>query len=134
MPLSFSHYSRFCVCFQIKVPIKSDKKGGFQTMTEKHLRVSRRKFMIMSSAAAAAPLLLNNLTGMVPEAKAAAKKGTKVYYINRTCIGCQVCRIFCPSGAIHFGDCRNEIDQTKCIHCGTCYRECPVSVISETEI
>jgi Fe-S-cluster-containing hydrogenase component 2 len=37
----------------------------------------------------------------------------------------------CPAKAINFGDDRNEIDQSKCIHCGTCYRECPVSVISE---
>jgi Fe-S-cluster-containing hydrogenase component 2 len=37
----------------------------------------------------------------------------------------------CPAGAINYGDDRNEIDQDKCQHCGTCYRECPVSVISE---
>lgn len=98
-------------------------------MTEKSLNLTRRKFMIVSSAAIASPLFLN-LTGSVPEAKG-AKKG-KIYFINRECIGCQVCRIFCPANAIIFGDCQNEIDQDKCIHCGTCYRECPISVISET--
>jgi Fe-S-cluster-containing hydrogenase component 2 len=41
---------------------------------------------------------------------------------------------FCPAKAVHFGDTGNEIDQKKCIHCGTCYRECPISVISETAI
>jgi ferredoxin len=57
------------------------------------------------------------------EAKAAAK--SKVYYINHICIGCQVCKMMCPASAVNFGDCRNEINQKKCIHCGTCFRECP---------
>ena len=100
-------------------------------MTENPLNLTRRKFILVSSAAVASPLFLN-LSGMVPEAKT-AQKG-KIYYINRTCIGCQVCRMFCPADAIIFGDCQNEIDQDKCIHCGTCYKECPISVISETEI
>jgi Fe-S-cluster-containing hydrogenase component 2 len=41
---------------------------------------------------------------------------------------------FCPAEAIHFGDTGNEIDQNKCIHCGTCYEECPISVVTETEV
>jgi Fe-S-cluster-containing hydrogenase component 2 len=44
-----------------------------------------------------------------------------------------VCLAFCPAKAIHFGDTGNEIDQKQCMHCGTCYNECPISVISETE-
>ena len=55
----------------------------------------------------------------------------KTYYIGHECMGCQVCRMKCPADAVNYGDDRNEIDQKKCIHCGTCYRECPVSVISE---
>jgi Fe-S-cluster-containing hydrogenase component 2 len=45
-----------------------------------------------------------------------------------------VCMAFCPGKAIHFGDTGNEIDQKKCLHCGTCFRECPISMISETVI
>lgn len=98
-----------------------------------NLNLTRRKFMIAGSAAVAAPLLSNLPgAGMVPEAKAALQG--PVYFIGRTCIGCQVCRMFCPAEAIHFGDLRNEIDQDKCEHCGTCYEECPISAISETEI
>jgi NAD-dependent dihydropyrimidine dehydrogenase PreA subunit len=26
------------------------------------------------------------------------------------------------------------VDQDKCIHCGTCYNECPVSAVSETVV
>jgi Fe-S-cluster-containing hydrogenase component 2 len=44
-----------------------------------------------------------------------------------------VCRTFCPAKAVNFGDRHNEIDQEQCIHCGTCYRECPVSAISESD-
>jgi ferredoxin len=101
---------------------------------------SRRKFMMVGTAAIASPLLLNFTGSMAPgktgEAGATetgiAAKGTRIYYINDGCVGCQACRTFCPVQAIRFGNCRNEIDQKKCIHCGTCYRECNISVISET--
>lgn len=103
--------------------------------------LTRRKFMMVSSAAIASPLLLN-AAGSMAAAKTAETKTTeqkaattgKIYFINRTCIGCQVCRMFCPGKAIRFGDCQNEIDQKKCLHCGTCYRECPICAISETEL
>jgi ferredoxin len=104
-------------------------------------KLTRRKFMMVSSAAIASPLLLN-ATGAMAAAKPAeakatvtnAAKGMKVYFIGRGCVGCQVCRTFCPAQAIHFGDTGDEIDQKKCIHCGTCYRECPISVVTETEL
>ena len=103
-------------------------------MAEESLKLTRRKFAIASSVAIASPLLLN-ISNTVPDAQGAAAKAAatgKIYFINRTCIGCQVCRMFCPATAIRFGDCQNEIDQGKCIHCGTCYSECPICVISET--
>lgn len=103
-------------------------------MTETSSKVTRRKFMLVGSAAIASPLLIN-VASSIGEAKAAEPKAVKpgkIYFINSTCIGCQVCRTFCPAKAIHFGDGGNEIDQNKCRHCGTCYRECPISVISET--
>ena len=112
-------------------------------MKDKNSNLTRRKFMMVSSAAIASPLLLK-ATGAMAAAKSAeakttatvtnAAKGMKVYFIGRGCVGCQVCRTFCPAQAIHFGDTGNEIDQKKCMHCGTCYRECPISVVSETEI
>jgi len=101
--------------------------------------VSRRKFMMVGSAAIASPLLLKAAgslaAGSSVEAKTAEPgiaKGTKVYYIGQGCVGCQVCKTYCPVQAINFGNCKNEIDQKKCIHCGTCYRGCNISVISET--
>ena len=118
-------------------------------MKERSSNLTRRKFMMVSSAAIASPLLLNAASSMAAakpaetkttatdEAKATvtnATKGMKVYFIGRGCVGFQVCRTFCPAKAIHFGDTGDEIDQKKCIHCGTCYRECPISVVTETEI
>jgi ferredoxin len=108
-------------------------------MTEKGSNLSRRKFMLVGSAAIASPLLLN-VAGSMAAGKTAETgttqsdiaKGTKVYYIGDGCVGCQVCKTYCPAKAIRFGNCRNEIDQKKCIHCGTCYRGCNISVISET--
>lgn len=100
-------------------------------MTSESLKLSRRKFMIVSSAAIAAPFVMD-MTGSVSTAEAAAAETQKkIYYIGHDCMGCQVCRLKCPADAVHYGDDRNEIDQDKCIHCGTCYRECPISVISE---
>ena len=110
-------------------------------MTEKSSNLTRRKFIIAGSAAIASPLLLNTAGSKAASKTAETKttvtnatKGMKVYYIGRECIGCHACLTFCPAKAIHFGDTGNEIDQKKCMHCGTCYRECPISVISETEI
>jgi ferredoxin len=110
-------------------------------MTEKSSNLTRRKFMLVSSAAIALPLLLDAASS-IAAAKAAeptpteqkTAKPSKIYFIGHECIGCQACRTFCPAKAIHFGDTGNEIDQKKCMHCGTCYRECPISVVTETEI
>ena len=117
-------------------------------MTEKSSNLTRRKFMMLSSAAIASPMLLN-AAGAMAAAKTAetktaatidakvtvtnASKGMKIYFIGRGCVGCQACRTFCPAQAIHLGDTGNEIDQKKCLHCGTCYKECPICVVSETE-
>ena len=104
-------------------------------MALKDSSLNRRKFMKVSSAAIASPVLFN-LIGKVPEARAdlkeAIKDGEPVYFIGSTCIGCQVCRMMCPASAIDFGDDRNEINQDKCIHCGTCFEECPLAAITET--
>jgi ferredoxin len=108
-------------------------------MTEKSSKLTRRKFMLISSAAIASPLILEAAGSMAAtkpaDQKATEQKAAKagnVYFITKGCIGCQTCRTFCPAKAIHFGDTGNEINQNKCLHCGTCYRECPISAISET--
>jgi ferredoxin len=97
--------------------------------------LSRRKFMAVGSAAIAAPLLLN-LMNPVEEAKAAAKKSNKdrIYYITNKCVGCHACKVFCPQKAIFYGERKMEIDQDKCVQCGTCYNECPICVISEIKL
>jgi Fe-S-cluster-containing hydrogenase component 2 len=103
--------------------------------------LTRRKFVSVGSAAIASPLLLGGAGSMAASQTTETKttdlnlaKGTKIYFIGQECVGCQVCKTFCPAQAIRFGDCRNEIDQKKCIHCGTCYKECPCCVISETTL
>jgi ferredoxin len=98
-------------------------------------RVTRRIFVIAGSAVAATPLLAD-LAAPRAEAQAAAEipAGTKVYFINNQCVGCQVCKTYCPAQAIRFGNCGNEIVQSKCVHCGTCYKGCHISNISETVV
>lgn len=96
--------------------------------------LTRRKFMVVGSATIASPLFWN-LADAVPAAEAATfEKGTKVYYVTGDCVGCHVCMVFCPAKAIFYGERRMAVDQDKCIHCGTCYNECPVSAVSETVV
>jgi ferredoxin len=91
--------------------------------------------MVASSAVAAAtPLLLNLIdpAKLVAEAKKANKE--KIYYITTKCVGCHACKCFCPQKAIYYGVRKMEIDQDKCVQCGTCYNECPISVIEEIKL
>jgi len=107
-------------------------------MAAKGTNFGRRKFMLVSSAAMATPLLLGAAETVKPagtraiDAKLA--KGTKIYFIGHGCVGCHTCMSLCPAKAIHFGNTGNEIDQGLCVHCGTCFDNCPLSMISESEI
>jgi ferredoxin len=100
-------------------------------MAKKGSNLSRRKFMFVSSAVVTTPLLVK-LMDPVKEAKAAKKD--KIYYISDKCIGCHACKVFCPQNAIFYGERKMEIDQEKCVQCGTCYNECPICVISEIKL
>jgi ferredoxin len=100
-------------------------------MSEIGQNLSRRKFMAVGSAAIVSPLLLN-LIDPLEQAKAAKKD--KIYYITNKCIGCHACKIFCPQKAIYYGERKMEIDQDKCVQCGTCYNECPIYVITEVKL
>ena len=66
-------------------------------MTSAGLNLTRRRFMLVSAAGVAAPLLIN-LSVLVPEAKAAEEaKADKKYntdYTNPKCKGCRMCTIF----------------------------------------
>ena len=122
-------------------------------MKKNDAALTRRKFMVATTAAATAPLLADLAVARAAETKPAASaaaaqaqpscaavavpkldKGTSLYFIGRGCVGCQTCRTLCPVKAIRLGDTGNEIDQSKCIHCGTCYDECPTCVITETTV
>jgi ferredoxin len=119
-------------------------------MKKNDAALTRRKFMVATTAAATVPLLADLAVAKAAETKPAASaaaqpscaavavpkldKGTSLYFIGRGCVGCQTCRTLCPVKAIRLGDTGNEIDQSKCIHCGTCYDECPTCVITETKV
>jgi ferredoxin len=93
-------------------------------MSETSLSLTRRKFIFLSSAAIASPFIMN-AAGFVPDAKGADKQLT--YTIEPTCVGCHYCFYECPASAISWGDDKYEIDQKKCIHCGTCAKVCNIS-------
>jgi len=83
------------------------------------------------------PALLNLIDPVEAAAAAATAKKAgkdKLYYITSKCIGCHACKIFCPQKAIYYGVRKMEIDQEKCVQCGTCFNECPISVIEEIKL
>jgi Fe-S-cluster-containing hydrogenase component 2 len=90
------------------------------------LDLSRRNFIIAGSAAIAAPLILK-MAGADPAAGAEKKEEKITYIISSDCIGCHFCFYSCPQSAIAWGDDKYEIDQSKCIGCGTCASVCNIS-------
>lgn len=46
------------------------------------------------------------------------------------CIGCQGCRSVCPSGCIS-NTIPRVIDGSHCLHCGNCFRICPVRAVEK---
>jgi len=53
------------------------------------------------------------------------------------CIGCGVCVPYCPAGAISVQNKKAQVNQDKCLECGTCGRarvvRCPAGAIHEEE-
>jgi succinate dehydrogenase/fumarate reductase flavoprotein subunit len=109
-------------------------------LNESNHNVSRRQFMAVSSAAVAAPLLMNAASsvaenkGAVTAAKATEKQASgKTYYINDNCILCPPlpCKTGCPVGAIAFDGDRFAIDANKCIRCGNCEKVCEIGAVTD---
>lgn len=99
-------------------------------MTGTNSNLTRRKFMILGSAAAAAPFVMK-MAGIMPDAQGAEKEAEikYAYTIGPGCLGCHYCFNECPAGAIQWGDGTYVIDQRKCIHCGTCYKVCNAGIV-----
>lgn len=53
------------------------------------------------------------------------------YKITDRCISCGACAAECPVSCIKPGEERYEIDQNSCIGCGTCAGVCPVEAPEE---
>ena len=53
------------------------------------------------------------------------------YKITDKCISCGACALECPVSCISQGDAKYEIDASACIGCGTCAGVCPVEAPEE---
>jgi succinate dehydrogenase/fumarate reductase flavoprotein subunit/NAD-dependent dihydropyrimidine dehydrogenase PreA subunit len=85
--------------------------------------LTRRKFMMVSSAVIASPLLMNAAGSMAAEKSAETRTAFKI--IPERCINCVGCVVFCPQKAIRYsGNQAYRIDPDKCIKCGTCMQYC----------
>ena len=93
-------------------------------MEEKGIKLNRRKFMALGSAAAVSSLLIG---AAGKPAVAQAETCNIIYRISSDCIGCHFCFNECPESAIHWGDDKYVIDQDKCVQCGTCAEVCNIS-------
>ena len=60
------------------------------------------------------------------------KEGIKMAYkITDKCISCGACAAECPVSCISQGDTTYVIDKNSCIGCGTCSGVCPVGAPEE---
>jgi len=50
-------------------------------------------------------------------------------YAVEPCIGCKLCDIVCPSGAIKMEARKPVIDDALCIGCGRCVDRCPEDIM-----
>jgi len=99
-------------------------------MGEEKSNLSRRKFMLVSTAAVAAPFVMKMAGSVgVAGAGAAEKEKQYAYTIGPGCLGCHYCFNECPGKAIQWGDDTYVIDQKKCLHCGTCYKVCNAGIV-----
>lgn len=51
------------------------------------------------------------------------------YTITDKCVSCGTCECECPVSAISQGDTQYNIDADACIDCGTCASVCPTEAI-----
>jgi fumarate reductase flavoprotein subunit len=96
-------------------------------MSKKDINLTRRKFIVASSAAIT-PAFALGVAGKVIETHAAEK----VFFINDDCIGCLRCKNVCPKGAIWSDGDKLAIDATKCIQCGSCMKVCNLDAIVDS--
>lgn len=59
------------------------------------------------------------------------KRETHGYIVTGRCIGCKVCRAVCPQNCILFKNEKAVICQENCLHCGNCFRDCPVQAVEK---
>lgn len=99
---------------------------------------------VFVSAAPAATLKTEKQPSAPPAAKPAkaplesSTPNQTGYRVNaEKCIGCGLCTIYCPTGAIKMVNDKAVIDPAKCINCGLCkngnnaeFKGCPVKAIS----
>lgn len=51
------------------------------------------------------------------------------YFISDKCNGCKQCYSFCPQKCIEFMEQTATIKQEHCLHCGNCFKNCPVGAV-----
>lgn len=54
------------------------------------------------------------------------------YFISDICVACGRCALLCPESCINVGV-PYEIDQSKCVLCGTCFNVCHKGAVEKRE-
>ena len=99
--------------------------SAYETVDEFSSRILEGKDADMSIP----PTLFQKMAGVIARPMYVHGRGTRRFYVDRTCTGCGKCVRNCPSQAIELIDRIPTWTKSKCIRCCACINRCPFKAL-----